>query len=88
MERHAFPLRGTALAVENVHCTYNAAPLAASGWEDWYFHRLCTIDRLFDSDMVRKMGSFHETAKVVNSLQVSPAGMTRCRPSAPSFPSR
>ena len=55
MERHAFPLRGTALAVENVHCTYNAAPLAASGWEDWYFHRLCTIDRLFDSDMVRKM---------------------------------
>jgi len=32
------------------------------------------------------LGSFHETAKVVNSLQVSTAGMTRCRQSSPSFP--
>jgi hypothetical protein len=43
-----------------------------------------TLQAFYD----RFINSFHETAKVVNSLQVSPAGMTRCRPSAPSFPSR
>ena len=32
------------------------------------------------------IGSFHETAKVVNSLQVSTAGMMRCRQSSPAFP--
>jgi len=32
------------------------------------------------------VGSFHETAKVVNSLQVSTAGLTRCRQYSPSFP--
>ena len=29
-------------------------------------------------------GSFHETAKVVNSIRVSTAGITRCRQSEPS----
>jgi len=32
----------------------------------------------------RKMGSFHETAKVVNSLRVSTAGITQCRHNEPS----
>ena len=30
------------------------------------------------------LGSFHETAKVVNSLRVSTAGITRCGQSEPS----
>ena len=30
------------------------------------------------------LGSFHETAKVVNSVRVSTAGITRCRQSEPS----
>ena len=31
-----------------------------------------------------EFGSFHETAKVVNSVRVSTAGITRCRQSEPS----